>query len=93
MALKGGWWRMILRMQWYMVGLAAVLAAFRLALPYVVERYVNHQLNQEKDYGGRIGAVHIQLWRGSYQIDELKYTKGAGPYMSRCLPRTTRIYP
>jgi hypothetical protein len=36
----------------------------------VVERYVNRQLNRQPEYGGRIGNVHIQLWRGRYRIDQ-----------------------
>jgi hypothetical protein len=55
-----------------------VLAAIRLALPYAVERYVNRQLNNAHDYGGRIGNVHLQLWRGRYRIDNPEIFKKTG---------------
>lgn len=54
------------------------MALLRLAMPFAVERYVNRQLNRSHDYGGRVGNIHIQLWRGRYRIDDLKIFKRSG---------------
>ena len=53
-------------------GLILLLVALRLALPFIVENYVNHKLNTAKDYAGKIGTVSMQLWRGGYQINGLQ---------------------
>jgi hypothetical protein len=63
------WWDAIPRLRWFLLGLIILLAGIRLCLPFAVERYVNHQLNRSKDYGGRIGTVHLALWRGRYRIE------------------------
>jgi len=55
-----------------------LLVALRVLLPFAVERYVNRQLNDAHDYGGRIGSVHIQLWRGRYRINNLNIFKKSG---------------
>jgi len=51
---------------------ATLLVAARLALPYAVQRYVNQVLSQIPGYRGQIGTVTISLWRGAYQIRDLR---------------------
>lgn len=51
------------------------LAAGRLALPYLLEHYVNRQLSKIPEYSGRIGAVTVHLWRGAYVIHDIKIEK------------------
>jgi hypothetical protein len=67
-------------------GLILLLVALRLALPFIVENYVNHKLNTAKDYAGKIGTVSMQLWRGGYQINGLqilrKSVEGQSPLFS-----------
>jgi len=63
--------------RWLVGGLVCLLAG-RLVLPFAVEKYVNRQLNMARDYGGRIGSVHLQLWRGKYQISKLEIFKRTG---------------
>jgi hypothetical protein len=60
------------------IGLVCVLVAFRLTLPFAVEKYVNRQLNRARDFGGRIGSIHIQLWRGRYRIAKVEIFKRTG---------------
>jgi hypothetical protein len=72
------WWRAFRRARWALAALVLVLAVFRLLLPSLVEGYVNRQLNKAHDYGGRIGSVHIQLWRGSYRINNVEIFKKTG---------------
>ncbi|HEY3861448.1 MAG TPA: DUF748 domain-containing protein [Verrucomicrobiae bacterium] len=69
MESRGRRWRPSPAVYWTAIIVAAVLIAGRLIMPVEVQRYVNGQLNRSKDYGGRIGNVHIQLWRGQYRID------------------------
>lgn len=58
--------------------LAVLLIGARLALPYAVQHYVNGVLGKIPDYRGRIGAVTISLWRGAYQIQDLRLEKLSG---------------
>jgi hypothetical protein len=60
------------------VGVVVLLVVGRLLLPTFVERYVNRQLNRARDYGGQIGNVHLQLWRGQYTIDNIGIFKRSG---------------
>src|SRR4051812_17982014 len=53
----------------------ALLVAARLALPYVVEDYVNRKLAALDSYEGHIGDVDIHLWRGAYSIDDIVIAK------------------
>ncbi|HEY4415844.1 MAG TPA: DUF748 domain-containing protein [Verrucomicrobiae bacterium] len=55
-----------------------VLAGVRLALPYAVKTYVNHELKQAHDYTGKIGNVSLRLWRGGYRINQLEILKRNG---------------
>jgi hypothetical protein len=55
--------------------LAIVLVAMRLALPFIVTRYVNNVLSEIPGYRGQIDGVTIHLIRGAYQIDSLKMFK------------------
>lgn len=58
--------------------LVAVLGIFRLMLPHLVLNYLNRSLNQMEDYSGNIKDVDIHLWRGAYDIIELKLEKTGG---------------
>ena len=84
-------WRAFRVVRWVILGLVILLAAIRLLMPFAVERYVNRQLNKAHDYGGRIGSVHIQLWRGRYRINGVQIFKKTGgvhvPFFA-----ATRIY-
>jgi hypothetical protein len=55
-----------------------VLVAVRLALPYIVTRYVNKVLSELEGYQGVIEDVDIHLFRGAYQIHGLKIYKVDG---------------
>jgi hypothetical protein len=58
-----------------LIGLALLLIGARIALPYVVEDYVNDKLQTLDSYSGRIGDVDIHLWRGAYSIDDIEIVK------------------
>ena len=57
------------------VAVAALLVAARIALPFVVEDFVNRKLASLQAYQGRIGDVDIHLWRGAYSIDDIVVEK------------------
>jgi hypothetical protein len=53
----------------------AALIAARIAMPFVVEDYVNGRLSRLEAYQGHIGDVDIHLWRGAYSIDAIEIVK------------------
>jgi hypothetical protein len=66
------------RVLWLFVAIVAVLIAARLALPSVVLRYVNQELDQLEGYSGRVEDIDIGLYRGSYQIQGIRIVKSNG---------------
>jgi hypothetical protein len=60
------------------IAIIVVLVAFRLALPFLVTRYVNNVLSELPGYRGQIDGVDIHLIRGAYQIDSLRIFKVDG---------------
>jgi hypothetical protein len=72
-------WRRLARWaQWTIISLVVLLIAVRLSLPWMIRSYVNDKLNHIPDYSGRIGAVHLHLWRGAYEINDVKILKSDG---------------
>lgn len=63
---------------WVLSSLLVVLVVARVALPHVVERYVNRTLAGLDGYTGRVEDVDISLWRGAYQIEGLRIDKTEG---------------
>lgn len=55
--------------------ITVVLVALRIAMPYMVTRYVNNVLSEITGYRGEIDGVTIRLIRGAYQIDSLRIFK------------------
>jgi len=60
------------------VVLVLALVALRLALPSIVQRYVNQKLDEIPEYDGSIGDVDIHLIRGAYSIDDIDIEKTTG---------------
>jgi hypothetical protein len=52
-----------------------LLVAARVALPYVVEDFVNRKLAGLDSYDGHVGDIDIHLWRGAYSIDQIEIVK------------------
>jgi hypothetical protein len=52
-----------------------LLVAIRLALPYLVEDYINHELAALESYEGHVGDIDVHLWRGAYSIDDIEISK------------------
>ena len=58
-----------------LLAVALVLVAARLAMPYVVEDYVNDRLASLDSYDGHVGDIDIHLWRGAYSLDDIEIVK------------------
>ncbi len=56
----------------------AILLGVRAALPLLVEREVNRELNDLKGYSGRIEDVDLNLLRGAYEIEGVRIVKTGG---------------
>lgn len=54
---------------------ALVLVAARVALPVVLERFVNEKLDELDGYSGSVQDIDVSLWRGAYQIEGLRIVK------------------
>jgi hypothetical protein len=65
----------------YAIGLVAaalVLLAARVALPHVLERWVEWILDRNAEYTGRVDDVDVALWRGAYALDGVAIEKRSG---------------
>src|ERR1700754_805478 len=58
--------------------LLILLIAFRIALPYILLRYVNRQLTQIKGYTGHVEDIDVALIRGAYTIKDIRLDKTDG---------------
>lgn len=85
-AMKRSWHRISRFSRWLIVGCITVLIVARLALPSIVERYVNRKLDEIPSYNGQIGEVDIHLWRGAYTVHRINIVKtsetGPVPFFS-----------
>jgi hypothetical protein len=64
-------WRQAPFTRWALI-VIIFLIAIRLALPFAVKAYVNHELNMAHDYSGTIGSINMALWRGGYRIHQIQ---------------------
>ncbi len=55
-----------------------LLIAFRIALPYILLRYVNRQLTKIDGYYGHVNDIDVSLLRGAYTIKGLRLDKVEG---------------
>ena len=71
-------WRRLRRVSPWILIVLCLLVVARLALPFAVKAYVNRQLNQARNYTGKIGDVNMKLWRGGYRIHQVQILKTTG---------------
>ena len=67
----GVWWKF----HWTVWPIILFLVAARLAMPYAIKTYVNRRLGRLSDYSGHLETIRVHLWRGAYEIRELKVAK------------------
>ena len=65
------------RRWWLGTGLL-VLLSVRAVLPVLVQRYVNNTLSNIPEYYAHVGDVDLHLWRGAYEIDEVRLIRTTG---------------
>src|SRR5437763_5912575 len=58
--------------------LLIVLVIVRALLPFWVRDYVNRKLSEMPEYRGHVTAVTLHLWRGAYQVHDVKIEKTTG---------------
>lgn len=59
------------RYKW-LIGTALFLIAIRIALPFLLENRINTQLDTIEGYHGSVKDVDLQLYRGGFQLNNLK---------------------
>lgn len=52
-----------------------LVVAFRIALPYIVLKYVNNKLANLSEYEGHVNDIDIYLFRGAYAIKDIEINK------------------
>lgn len=62
----------------FLVCLVLVLIGVRIALPQMVQRYVNRVLDEMPEYAGHVGDVDMKLWKGAYEINDIEIIKTTG---------------
>src|SRR6202000_868455 len=68
------------RRTWLIVlgSLLVLLIAFRIALPYILLRFVNKELQTIPGYTGHVDGIDVHLIRGAYTIKVIKLDKTGG---------------
>jgi uncharacterized protein YhdP len=69
------WPRILL---WAVLVTSAVLVCARVFAPSVVQRSINRRLNRIPGYAGQVDHIHLQIWRGAYELDGVKIVKRDG---------------
>src|SRR6185437_9800410 len=63
---------------WTLIVVVTVVVAVHLYLAIWVRDYVNRKLSEIPDYRAHVEAVTLHLWRGAYQIHNIKIEKISG---------------
>src|SRR5580700_2541324 len=72
---KRRWFRTVL---YVFLAIVLLMVCARPMLPWAVRWYVNKTLSRSVLYEGRIGDVTLNLWRGAYSIDEIRFIQTTG---------------
>lgn len=66
------------KLVWVLLAIAVLLIAVRVALPEILQRYVNQTLDNAEGYSGQVGDIDLSLWRGAYTIHDIEINKASG---------------
>ena len=58
-----------------LIGIAVLLIAIRLVLPYVVLHYANRTLATMKGYYGHVEDIDLSIYRGAYIVKNIYLNK------------------
>jgi hypothetical protein len=67
------------KLGWLLLALIVVLIMVRVAMPFWVRHYLNERIEHMGPYHGSMEAVHLQIWRASYAIENLRIQKDGAP--------------
>jgi hypothetical protein len=62
-----------------LIALAGVLVVVRLLLPSWIHGYLDRRIEHMGPYHGSMADIHLQIWRGSYSIQNLRIDKIGAP--------------
>lgn len=63
---------------WVIGSIVVVLIAFRIALPFILLRFVNREIDRLEGYDGEVKDIDVSLIRGSYIIKDIRLDKTSG---------------
>ena len=65
---------------WYIIlgSILVILIAFRIALPYILLKFVNRELTMIDGYYGHVDDIDVALIRGAYTIKDIRLDKTGG---------------
>ena len=78
MARKRTRWSRRRRTLIILAAIVVVLVAARIALPFVLQDYVNNKLDEIPEYDGHVGDIDVALLRGAYTIKGMELVKTNG---------------
>jgi hypothetical protein len=55
-----------------------ILAAARIAAPFLVKNAINKRLAKIPDYSGHVDSVALHVWRGAYRMEGFRIVKSSG---------------
>jgi hypothetical protein len=63
---------------YWIAGIIVVVIVLHLTLPIAIRKYVLHTLNRIPGYRSEVGHISLNLFRGAYQINQIKVEKTGG---------------
>ncbi|MEJ0103617.1 MAG: hypothetical protein WDO19_14165 [Bacteroidota bacterium] len=67
------------KIAWIIIGsFILLLVGFRIALPYILLRFVNRELTRIDGYTGKVEDIDVALFRGAYTIKRIHLDKTGG---------------
>src|SRR6187401_2948962 len=65
---------------WYIIlgSILVILIAFRIALPYILLKFVNRELTMIDGFYGHVDDIDVALIRGAYTIKDIRLDKTGG---------------
>lgn len=63
---------------------------FRLSLPFILKIFINHQIDQSPGIEGRVEGVDLDLYRGAYQLVDLKLRRADPRFSPKNLDQNSK---
>ena len=59
-----------------LLGILLALVMMRVSAPYAIKAFANNTLEQTQGISGEIGDIDLHLYRGAYEIENIKIYQG-----------------